>query len=255
MKVSYRTHPVLRKLNNPDFGQIITVDGDFNKSIMGFKEDWKENLNEFNKEVICVSESFLKACDKAKNSLSKLHLDMALDGESFSAKGTFCILNLVIMINFEQDRKNTKISTFVFHKDGRLILCCNSKGDDIDGWISKYKGIEKDLLKVSTQYAIMCLNILMFKKYAQVETVLNPAGKTTRDIKCKYVNDTSLDITHLDSTWFTTLIKSEEFTVNGHFRLQPKKKDGVWVKELIWISEFKKTGYTRKAKILNEQQH
>jgi hypothetical protein len=37
--------------------------------------------------------------------------------------------------------------------------------------------------------------------------------------------------------------------VSGHFRLQPKKSNGEWTKELIWIDEFGKTGYTSNAKI------
>jgi hypothetical protein len=34
--------------------------------------------------------------------------------------------------------------------------------------------------------------------------------------------------------------------------MQPKKKDGKWTKELIWIDEFEKKGYKREAKILNK---
>jgi len=59
----------------------------------------------------------------------------------------------------------------------------------------------------------------------------------------------------LDSKWFTTLVKSDAFHVRGHFRLQPKKKDGEWTKELIWINDFQKEGYTAPARRLQQQQH
>lgn len=36
----------------------------------------------------------------------------------------------------------------------------------------------------------------------------------------------------------------------GHWRLQPFKKDGEWTYKMIWINDFEKQGYTRKAGIL-----
>lgn len=56
----------------------------------------------------------------------------------------------------------------------------------------------------------------------------------------------------MDSKWFTNLVKSDGFKVRGHFRFQPKKKDGVWTKELIWINEFEKSGYNREAGVLKQ---
>ena len=37
----------------------------------------------------------------------------------------------------------------------------------------------------------------------------------------------------------------------SHFRLQPKKKDGEWTKELIWINEFKIRIYFPKQPSIN----
>ncbi len=87
---------------------------------------------------------------------------------------------------------------------------------------------------------------LGFIKYAEVETVHLPSLRKTNFIGCKYVNDTGSDIRIYNSKWFTTLIKSDEFKVHGHFRLQPYKKG----KKLIWISDYKKSGYTSKAQKL-----
>lgn len=96
---------------------------------------------------------------------------------------------------------------------------------------------------------LICL--LNFIKYAKVETKLLPANKVIKDINCKYVNTTNLDIQHYDSTWFTNLIKSDSFNVRGHFRLQPIG-EGRQDKKLIWISEFQKEGYTAPAKKLKD---
>ena len=42
---------------------------------------------------------------------------------------------------------------------------------------------------------------------------------------------------------------NSKFNVNGHFRLQPYGKERQ-LKKIIWINEFKKSGYVRQAKIL-----
>lgn len=96
--------------------------------------------------------------------------------------------------------------------------------------------------------------ILLFLKYAQIETVYLPAGQKVKGINCKYVNDSKFNINHIDSRWFTTLVKSDGFKVRGHFRLQPKKKDGSWTKELIWINDFMKSGYTAPAQKLSHHE-
>lgn len=92
--------------------------------------------------------------------------------------------------------------------------------------------------------------VLLFKKYAQVEVVESKARTKIHAHGCKYLNETDLDIEYLDSKWFTSLVNCKGFKVGGHFRLQPKKKDGEWTKELIWIQDFEKKGYNRKAGIL-----
>lgn len=94
------------------------------------------------------------------------------------------------------------------------------------------------------------LTLCLFMKYCELETKIVQGGKKENHIGVKYVNDTKNNIEILDSTWFTTLVKSEGFHVRGHFRMQPYGP-GMSQKKLIWISDFDKTGYTRQAKILN----
>ena len=90
-----------------------------------------------------------------------------------------------------------------------------------------------------------------FKSYANVETKILQPHQRPREILCSYRNNTDFPVTFLDSKWFTNLVKSEGFNVRGHFRLQPKKKDGKWTRELIWINEYHKTGYTAPARMLS----
>jgi hypothetical protein len=136
-----------------------------------------------------------------------------------------------IAFYIESYRTNT-LNAWVSNKfDGHF----ENNAESIKGWIMNY---------VSTVFAIS-----MFKKYADVETKVIDGQSKLKDNKDKFINDLKLPITYLDSKWFTNIVRSDGFMVSGHFRLQPKKSNGEWTKELIWIEEFEKTGYTSNAKI------
>ena len=137
----------------------------------------------------------------------------------------------------------------MFHVNGQ---------DDIDGfyyWVSNV--YEDDLKAINMSIDSLILSkithlilISMFQSYASVETkYIAPKSKSIQGIK-SYKNGTNIGITYLTSKWFTNLVRSEGFSVRGHFRLQPKKVNGEWSKELIWIDTFEKQGYTSSAQIL-----
>jgi hypothetical protein len=100
-------------------------------------------------------------------------------------------------------------------------------------------------------YTLLVATINFFK-YAEVEDKLIKANSKSVHEKVKYVNDTKTDIHFITSQYITNLYVEGAFKVRGHWRLQPKKKNGEWTKELIWIREFEKSGYTRKA---GKEQH
>jgi hypothetical protein len=72
----------------------------------------------------------------------------------------------------------------------------------------------------------------------------------------KYVNETALPIEILDSTWFTTIVRSEGFSVGaetgGFFRWQ-RFGPGSSQRKIIWVAPFEKKGYTRRAGKLMHQ--
>ena len=104
---------------------------------------------------------------------------------------------------------------------------------------------------VDLSFLLNCILAILFIRYAKVETKILPPKTKTMGVGCYYNNTTKSKITMLDSRWFTTLMKSDSFKVRGHFRLQPKKENGEWTKQLIWINEFEKSGYTAPARKLN----
>jgi hypothetical protein len=93
---------------------------------------------------------------------------------------------------------------------------------------------------------------LAFEKYAPLVDCLRDVEDEiyfTQFIGLLDKNETKYAVEILDSTWFTTIIRSEGFRVGGHFRMEPYGP-GMAQKKLIWIEPFEKTGYTRKARIL-----
>lgn len=103
---------------------------------------------------------------------------------------------------------------------------------------------------------INCLfAILTFKQFAEIEVKEiggNKYPKRTKIGNEKYLNQTDHQVNVLDSRWFTETIRSEGFAVSGHFRLQPYGPN-MSKRKLIYIDDYLKSGYTRKARIEAEQ--
>lgn len=100
------------------------------------------------------------------------------------------------------------------------------------------------------------ISFCLFKKYCEIETkVIDP--KVSRREKVagkKYLNETNKRIKILDATWFTNIVVSGAFGVSGHLRWQ-RYGPGNTQKKLIWIDEFQKEGYIRKAKAITNGNH
>lgn len=277
MKISNRNYPILEKLNNNSLGVIPIFEKDhwfFETGGMDMLvKYWKLYCNEFKSSVTYISRPFIGAAEKSEKKLWDLYGDIAKnDLADYIVKGTFLMINQVVMVyhGFKKGSDAIETAMFVFTNTGTpLLFYVESPKYDINpvAWMSvalaEYHELPVKIttptnesfnkgMKVVYFWLMKVVLIDMFKSYAQVETkYLEPHSKQ-KDIGCKYINDTKLPITYLDSKWFTNLVKSDAFNVRGHFRLQPKKKDGKWTRELIWINDFIKTGYTSKAKILNQ---
>ena len=94
------------------------------------------------------------------------------------------------------------------------------------------------------------LTFYFYLKYAKVEVYESIQKKPIKISKHeKFLVDSPLKINWVDSSWFRTIIRKEEFGVRGHFRLQNYKEKGQWVKKLIYIEPYIKHGFVRHAKI------
>ena len=64
--------------------------------------------------------------------------------------------------------------------------------------------------------------------------------------KTLVIKENGLSYFTFDSKWYTEICNNNDFKVSGHFRLQPY---GDGSRRLIFIKEFVKHGYHRKASI------
>jgi len=83
------------------------------------------------------------------------------------------------------------------------------------------------------------------------EEYLKPHSRIGKIRIDKIINETNSPYIIVGSKWNIKSIRSEGFRVSGHFRLQPcgeRRQD----KKLIFIDEFEKNGYVRKAKSLEQ---
>lgn len=250
-RISYRNYPILEIIKNGKLNNLPVYKEDFEELKSKYEKPFKlfEVMSVFyKKEIIKVSSSFIKATDNARSKLLKIIEGIGIEEYS----GTMIIGNFTYCYTIVLTEEIYSVNIFEFYKNGGLKnFVTNHENNEINF----FSIVNNDLaLSLKDNYAdFLCytiLSVLTFRKYAKVEIIESKAKTKTTQFNCKYLNETDLDIEYLDSKWFTSLVSSQGFKVRGFFRLQPKKKDGEWTKELIWIDEFEKQGYNRKAGIL-----
>ena len=98
-------------------------------------------------------------------------------------------------------------------------------------------------------HAFTILTYLCLRKWAEVE-IAEVKTLVKKEVKNKkktiVVTDDGLSYFTFDSKWYTEVCNDNDFNVSGHFRLQPY---GDGSRRLIYINEFVKHGYHRKALI------
>lgn len=142
-----------------------------------------------------------------------------------------------------------------------------SKNDmpNLDVYVSRQSDVNEDRSIIwknhldagcdAAYWTNLIISFVVFKKYCDVETKVIEGNKRLKTNECKYVNETNKNVTILDCTWFTTLVRTGAFTVGGDtggfLRWQPWGPNNSQ-RKLVWINPFEKDGYTRKAKVLTQ---
>lgn len=177
--------------------------------------------------------------------------------------------------------KYTHVHTYYYAvktiMDGDKVVCYNiilmdfsihaqSEVPGLDVYVTVQSDFEKGVLieksliwngyinddKDKNYWQIWIISFLLFKKYCDIETKeVSPKNRRAKVAGNKYLNETDKRIKILDATWFTNLVVSGAFGVSGHLRWQRYGPNNS-LKKLIWIDEFEKEGYTRKAKAITQ---
>lgn len=247
-------------LNFLDGGAIdFTVPPDQKKRSLFERENFRQSIIEsfedvrplFAKKIQYISVPFYQAFIKSRHKLAGV-----FDKEAIETSGTFIVPGennttntyfYALMTGYVDDVWQYKIIIMCFHKHKEmskpsLDVMIYDGPEFAKEWIWEGHDVDR------TEWIANIICIIVFMKYCEVETKTVPPGRREKHVGTKYVNETKQKIEILDSTWFTTLIKSEGFSVGGHFRFQPYGP-GLSQKKLIWIEPFEKTGYTRTAKV------
>lgn len=267
MKISYRSHPIMKMLNDGKLGKfgICQEDSSFFREKQHRLDDIEFNFNlfvrEFKSNIRIITDPFFDAIELSRQKLTNEEMfkfDSPESGSLFFPKGW------VILYSIGRFKIGEPLSRviFVFKTDILIAFSVsNEKANTSAVYIQsplvhryikeiKQTSWEEAQVDFINDYFTLVVNTVLFIKYCPVETVhLRPHSKL-KQFNCKYINDTGNDFTIYDSKWFTTFVKSDAFKVRLHLRWQPKKKDGQWTKELIWIDEYGKNGYTSRAKKL-----
>lgn len=253
MKLSYRNWPVLQMMDRRYCAEMEVKPNGISGTDFEIKSFVEKVINAgylCDIPIYFVSKEFEKGCS---NNLQKLS-NLITENQSIANE---CLENCVLIT------PNGNILANIMTADRFMfftLLKHGGIGNVRFGTWDKGRYLNTDVEAVDNLRRNMYgfLVIMAFKKFASVEldvvkplsrkkTALDPQGKG------KVVNDTGIEVTLLDSTWFREIIRNEGFKVRGHFRLQPCKNDkGEWTRKLIYINEFEKHGYHRRAKMTIE---
>lgn len=251
MKISYRTHPILKKLEKNSLG-IIGIDPDDFEEFSELKEGlvglWKGFAPYFKSNISVLTNPFYEAIELSKKKL----LTTELIESTPTTHGTILFGKKTICYSIFNQGEDMQVTYFIFHGD--RFACYGASKTQSEHSLKKAFWASKAFLPDKTiwdrEWAYIqgeIFSYINFLKYCEIETKIVEANSKIKGVNCKYVNDSASDIKILDSTWFTTLVNSEAFNVRGHFRLQPCGK-GMKDRKLVWIKDFEKRGYTRAFK-------
>lgn len=210
------------------------------------------------RKLVIFSKSFIDTMDKSYMKFTQFHMDILeeLDNENGIVRSPYFVEGCYVVYSI----KNGCLTLWVFHDKIDKFLSiptyyiCASPKDKIKG-----NGHQLDCMIVPLldncyepnlrDYIDMVLDYLCLRQWAEVQ--LKQVSTTVkRDVKkvkkTLTITESGLDYFIFDSKWYTEISNDESFQVSGHFRLQPY---GDGTKRLIWINEFTKNGYHRKATI------
>lgn len=214
------------------------------------------------RKPVVISKSFYKVMEKSEDAFTPFHNDILeeCDGECGVVYAPYLIKGSILLYAID----GGKLSVWVVmnRKQGDLNIIAPStyisvcpkdkkKGAGhqlVVDYIPLFAGCFEPPIPLYT-HAFTILTYLCLRKWAEVE-IAEVKTKVKREVKkgkmTIVVTEDGLSYFTFDSKWYTEICNNNDFNVSGHFRLQPY---GDGSRRLIYINEFVKHGYHRKALI------
>jgi len=143
--------------------------------------------------------------------------------------------------------KKLKLLCFGFTRDVLTTYGYIDNDGNFGGLACSIKdGLPHNDVEGLAAYLSSFLTTLYFIHNCEIEQRIIKPNQKDRSNGQKHYNESKSDITILDCRWFTELVRDTPFHVRGHLRWQVHG-EGRTKRKLIWIDEFEKNGYTRKA--------
>ena len=223
-------------IHTPDGYQVPLTKGEDYKLLYGLINQFAEDgfASYFNQKIQYITQPFYEAYRKAEPKLKEVVLKTAIDDSGtlimqwphhsqtifyrIKSNGNGDTDGLdVFIVMFTKTPKNDSFGldlAIYLNKEDKNIMDVvwkgfSEQGRDMAWWIA-------DLMLLKT-----------FMKYAEVESKTINAKKKDHHIGVKYLNETNNKVEILDSTYFTTISRTEGFGVRGHFRFQTFKNMGM----------------------------
>lgn len=246
MRLNENTYPAYMTLEQGDFYQL-KIDAMFGDKyiptpahLMGFIDTISCLFNNVEGRYYLTEpfkDAILQSAAKLKDKLFDLHEPTT--GVLFTDKGFTMYSwnplspNRLTAYGFTREILTT-YGTIDEHGNIKGVACNTKDGKPFD---------DKEGL---THWLLTILLSINFIKYCEIEVkIIKPKEKYRNEGK-KYFNESKSDLQILDCKWFTELIRDLPFKVRGHLRWQ-SHGEGRKGRKLIWIDEFQKEGYHRKA--------
>lgn len=258
MKITHEKYPVLEKLERGILGHIGMTQNDWELwgrlGLLGpFRDSFKENIPWFKQSIRYISSTLSNAIDEARPKLGKPELLMGIG----TCSGTLLYNDLQYCYRIES-APGTDEWDYIFYafKGSHFVgVSMSERFNPVEAlsgktlrWFSEQFAQPHQFDEGAQGLSSQIMLILAFILFVEIETKVVRHGSPIFDgVNCLYNNKTKYPIEIIDSTWFTTLVNSNEFKVRGHLRWQPCG-DGLKARKLIWIDEFKKHGYIRQAR-------
>lgn len=252
MKLSERTHTALKFLNDglgtmqvfqPDKDHYELRCGDY----LNVSNCFNDHKEFFKKKVQLLTAPVCRAINLSHDKLMKQEL---LEQIPNGSAGTYVKGKYTYCYSLGNNDENVMFG-FYENKMIFLIRASSIEARQITFFSeTNYKidfGDKYDYQIVAPYIMHEIFGIILFLRFAEIETKVLSAGQKVKEFNCKYVNDTKVNVEIVDSTWFTNLVKSDGFDVRGHFRLQAFG-EGMKDRKMIWINPFHKSGYTAPAR-------